>query len=465
MQDFSPAAGGQIRLSAPLLVLSIVLLFFLSGCTASKYNQAKAQKQQQTALELDDDDAEDDFFPVVSGPYGPATAHNVLKTAFSQVGRPYKYAGNRPESGFDCSGFTSWVFGQYGIKLARGSGDQMGNGKPVKQSELRPGDLVFFGRKKRVTHVGIYTGDNKYIHSPSSGKRLQESNLDDRARGEYYVGARRVLDNRNAAPLTDAQRLAWAPKAHQQLALAKKNGQRRPASSREVQVASAAPKAAPSRPTKHKVVSGDTFLALAKKYEVSAKELARANKLSDQQIALIKPGQTLIVPPKAKSSAQAESAVAQAEPRTITPEASSTSEATPVKTAAASPPPAAKAVTGKGGTHKVAAGETFNALALKYGVSAKDLARANNLSDQQIALIKPGQTLVIPGAGKAESRTAPKSAGAKVIKHKVASGDTLYGLARKYGISAKDLAKANNLDNKQMATLRLGQTLLVPSKN
>ncbi len=110
------------------------------------------------------------------------------------------------------------------------------------------------------------------------------------------------------------------------------------------------------------------------------------------------------------------------------------------------------------------AGDTFLALAQKYGVASQDLARANNLNERQIALLKPGQTLIIPP--KSQSTVAKaKASGGRVTRHKVASGDTIYALARKYGVSAKDLAQANNLDSKQMALLKLGQTLVVPLKS
>ncbi len=458
MRVYCLAANGRICRFAPLLVLFVLLIFCLSGCTASKYNQAKAKKLELALADQADDPEEADDFISQSGPKGPATPQNILKTAFSQVGRPYKYAGHKPETGFDCSGFTSWVYGQYGIKLGRSSSDQISAGKSVKQADLRPGDLVFFGRKKRITHVGIYTGDNKYIHSPTTGKRVQESNLDDRARGEYYVGARRVIDNRGASPVTDDQRQAWAPKAHRQLAFARKKGSGRAA--QPVQLAASqgpTEKAAVPKARKHKVVPGDTFLALAKKYGVSSRELAQANKLDNQQIALIKPGQTLIVPPSTKVEAKPEPAEAVPRVQPASPE----NQLAQSEAARSKPAPQPGGATGR---HKVVAGDTFLALAQKYGVASQDLARANNLNERQIALLKPGQTLIIPP--KSQSTVAKaKASGGRVTRHKVASGDTIYALARKYGVSAKDLAQANNLDSKQMALLKLGQTLVVPLKS
>jgi len=123
----------------------------------------------------------------------PPSAGSILETAFSQVGRPYRFGGTSPQTGFDCSGFVGWVYGQHGVRLPRSSREMIGLGQAVARPNLVPGDLVFFGRQKRVTHVGIYTGNNRFIHSPRRGQAVQESSLDDRAGGEYYLGARRLL--------------------------------------------------------------------------------------------------------------------------------------------------------------------------------------------------------------------------------------------------------------------------------
>lgn len=147
----------------------------------------------------------------VSRPSDPQTAlvHDILTRAFSQVGNLYRYGGTKPETGFDCSGFVSWVYEPYQIKLPRISRDMFSVGKHVDRKDLRPGDLVFFGRRKRITHVGIYTGDNLYIHSPSRGKKLRESSLDDRSRGEYYAGARRIINNEGVVTPDKSLKQAW----------------------------------------------------------------------------------------------------------------------------------------------------------------------------------------------------------------------------------------------------------------
>jgi hypothetical protein len=204
----------------------------------------------------------------------PPSAANILKTAFSQVGLPYRFGGTSPATGFDCSGFVGWVYGQSGIRLPRSSPEMSGLGQAVARQELVPGDLVFFGRKKRVTHVGIYTGNNRYIHSPSRGKNIQESRLDERARGEYYVGARRLLPGFNQAPAAGA----W--------------GLQEPSALQDAKPAKKTP------PKTHKVKAGDTLYNLARKYGLTQAELARANRLDKKRQALLKPGQVLLVPVK-----------------------------------------------------------------------------------------------------------------------------------------------------------------------
>ncbi|MDR2443280.1 MAG: C40 family peptidase, partial [Deltaproteobacteria bacterium] len=140
--------------------------------------------------------------------------NNILKTAFSQVGNPYRYGGSSPETGFDCSGFVGWVYQQYGVKLPRSSRDMLKVGDPVSREELRPGDLVFFNYG--YSHVGIYTGDDKYIHSPRTGKRIQESDLNAKGRGDRFVGGRRIIDNLGVTNISDSLKSQWVAQSRHQ---------------------------------------------------------------------------------------------------------------------------------------------------------------------------------------------------------------------------------------------------------
>lgn len=134
-------------------------------------------------------------------PAPTAVASRVLGTADQYVGVPYKWGGNTPQSGFDCSGFTKYVFANEGIRLPRTSREQVraGQGVPVDLAALLPGDLMMFAEPgEAISHVGIYVGSGEMIHSSSSGRGVRYDNLSS-ARGDWYVqnmvAARRLTSN------------------------------------------------------------------------------------------------------------------------------------------------------------------------------------------------------------------------------------------------------------------------------
>lgn len=109
------------------------------------------------------------------------------------VGVDYSYGGTTTR-GFDCSGFTQYVFKQLGIDLLRDSRSQATQGKKVSRDELRPGDLVFFKTNgKTISHVGIYVGDGKFAHA-SVRKGITISGMSEKSYASTYVTARRVMD-------------------------------------------------------------------------------------------------------------------------------------------------------------------------------------------------------------------------------------------------------------------------------
>ncbi len=124
----------------------------------------------------------------------PASSNgsSIVATAKQYLGYKYVYGGSSPSTGFDCSGFTSYVFKQHGISLSRTAAGQYGNGVAVSRANLQPGDLVMFG-KSGINHVAIYIGGGQIIHAstPSTGVRI-----DSLTTGYYnnnYAGARRIL--------------------------------------------------------------------------------------------------------------------------------------------------------------------------------------------------------------------------------------------------------------------------------
>lgn len=117
----------------------------------------------------------------------PAAGQDVVSVALSLQGKPYRYGSEGP-SAFDCSGFTKYCYGQVGVALPHSSRAQSGVGSPVAVADLKPGDLVFFGRSG-VNHAGMYVGNGNFIHSPSPGETVRVQSLSSHS---GYVGARRV---------------------------------------------------------------------------------------------------------------------------------------------------------------------------------------------------------------------------------------------------------------------------------
>lgn len=117
----------------------------------------------------------------------------IAQIALKQIGRPYRYGGASPR-GFDCSGLTYYVYGKFGCDLPRTTGDQIKCGRKVSRGKLQPGDLVFFKMDwKGSLHTGIYVGDGKFVHAPSSGKRVEIQRLDSGYFKDKYKTARRVI--------------------------------------------------------------------------------------------------------------------------------------------------------------------------------------------------------------------------------------------------------------------------------
>ncbi len=121
-------------------------------------------------------------------------ARELVIHALALIGVNYKYGGGSPDNGFDCSGLVSHVFQEViGLALPRNSRAMSRVGEKVDETELQPGDLVFFNTRRRpFSHVGIYIGDARFVHAPSRGRDVEVSNLRSRYWNKRYNGARRV---------------------------------------------------------------------------------------------------------------------------------------------------------------------------------------------------------------------------------------------------------------------------------
>jgi cell wall-associated NlpC family hydrolase len=123
-------------------------------------------------------------------------ANEVLMRALGLVGTPYRYGGNSPAGGFDCSGLVQFVFlDSAGIQLPRSTRELVGmRARRVARDALRPGDLVFFSPAGGdASHIGIYVGEGRFVHAPSSGGTVRMDYLDVEYWRRSYSGARRIL--------------------------------------------------------------------------------------------------------------------------------------------------------------------------------------------------------------------------------------------------------------------------------
>jgi hypothetical protein len=121
--------------------------------------------------------------------------NNIIATAQNYIGIPYKWGGESPRTGFDCSGLTMVVYRLNGLQLPRSSRAQWQAGRSIGRSQLQKGDLVFFATSggRRVSHVGIYTGNNKFLHAPGKNHKIRISSLSSTYYRNRYLGARTYL--------------------------------------------------------------------------------------------------------------------------------------------------------------------------------------------------------------------------------------------------------------------------------
>ena len=120
------------------------------------------------------------------------TARKAVVVAREMIGKPYRYAGDTP-AGFDCSGLVRYSYGRAGISMPRATPAQRNATTRISVRSLRPGDLLFFDQEgKKASHVGVYLGDGRFVHAPSTGGRVRVDNIDADYWKKHFVEARRV---------------------------------------------------------------------------------------------------------------------------------------------------------------------------------------------------------------------------------------------------------------------------------
>ncbi len=156
-----------------------------SGSTIKAENITPMEEQQETAKSEEKS---------TSSASSTTEGTSVVEYAKQYLGCKYVSGGSSPESGFDCSGFTSYVYKQFGISLSRSSKGQINNGVAVEKSNLQPGDIVVFNNSSNTSigHVGIYIGGNSFIHAANPKEGVVITSLSSSYYQKRYVGARRV---------------------------------------------------------------------------------------------------------------------------------------------------------------------------------------------------------------------------------------------------------------------------------
>ena len=184
------------------LAVSALLGLILSGsnfCFALDFSfLSNNSESQATANNQNEQSAQDG---ANKSPSWSSTAQEIILHAISQTGVKYKYGGIAPDSGFDCSGFVRYVFQQAAnLTLPHGARAISQVGTKVSKDELQPGDLVFFNTLRSVTsHVGIYVGNNRFIHSPSAGGTISVTDMNDAYWAKRFTSARHIEANDLAA--------------------------------------------------------------------------------------------------------------------------------------------------------------------------------------------------------------------------------------------------------------------------
>lgn len=146
---------------------------------ASQYVQAGAQEGGGTPISRSD-------------------ADDLIGSAMGLLGVAYRYGGSSARTGFDCSGFMQHIFSRsMQISLPRTSAEQARMGVPVGRGSLQPGDMVFFRTMGggRISHVGLYIGNDRFIHAPRAGKRIEIASLGNKYWNAKYATARRIKKN------------------------------------------------------------------------------------------------------------------------------------------------------------------------------------------------------------------------------------------------------------------------------
>lgn len=164
---------------------SLLVLLLASTCLSLSASALADPPRLRTQLGLQYQLQDDDLDSV---------SDRLVNHGMSYVGVRYRFGGTTRETGLDCSGLMLNVFKHEGVSLPRRSADMARLGIRIEKRDLQPGDLVFFNtRKQPFSHVGLYLGEGRFLHAPSSGGKVRVDNMNERYWVARYNGARRLL--------------------------------------------------------------------------------------------------------------------------------------------------------------------------------------------------------------------------------------------------------------------------------
>jgi LysM repeat protein len=340
-----------------------------------------------------------------ANPPGADLRDSLIHYAKTLINTPYR-SGSKGPNGFDCSGFTSYVYGKFGKHLNASSGSQVADGNEIDMDQLQKGDLVFFkgrsSKRSRIGHVGMFIGNDgqggfNFIHSANGGGvRI------DNSRDPYY--AKRLLTACNV--LKDVS--SHSPSVDVKAA---------PPSVNDMQIAAN---------KVHKVKKGESLYTIAKEYNVTEQQLREWNSISSNKL---KAGQSITI--------KTEPATAAKTQKQETPDTGNK-----------------KAV-----YYTVRKGDSFYTIAKKHHIGTDKLLSMNNTSGGKV---KPGDKVIVGYAGSNKSvveqeTTAVESTSGKT--HTVRKGETLSGIAEKYGLTTAALKRLN--PELKKGKLKPGRTIVV----
>lgn len=200
--DVHPWPSGPPLASRRHAVMALVATGLLAGC-ASQPKESVSARRSRASQPVDRYTLSSpgrDRVTASSGGSGVGLSvrrEAVVANALMLINTPYKWGGNTPESGFDCSGLVHYVFGRVmedGHKLPRTTAAWADATTPIRDAHMQPGDLVFFNTSgRRYSHMGILIGDRVFVHAPSSGGRVHKTPLSNPYFSKRYLGARRVF--------------------------------------------------------------------------------------------------------------------------------------------------------------------------------------------------------------------------------------------------------------------------------